>query len=98
MVNTTHTLVGILLARTGLDRWAPYATGTAVLAANLPDIDIVTRFAGNATWVSYHRGITHTIVGIPILSLLLAVAMTAISGTQPLVESFRKHFAVALIV
>jgi inner membrane protein len=86
------------MARTGLDRWTPHATWTAVIASNLPDIDIVAQFAGNAIWVDYHRGVTHTIVGIPILSLLLAVTMSTLSRARPRVESFKKHFAVALIV
>src|SRR5215470_1515671 len=98
MMNSTHTLLGIAMARTGLDRWTPHATRTAVIASNLPDIDIVTQFAGSATWVDYHRGITHTIVGIPILSLLLAVAMSTFSHARPQVGSFKKRFADAWIV
>ena len=42
MENLTHTLVGILLAHAGLNRWTPRATAICVVAANLPDIDIVT--------------------------------------------------------
>src|ERR1700754_2449891 len=98
MMNSTHTLVGIAIARTGLDRWTPHAIWTAVIATNLPDIDIVARFAGTATWLDYHRGITHTIVGIPILSLLVAAAMSAFSRARPRTQSFQKHFAVALMV
>ena len=76
MFNSTHTLVGLALARTGLDRWIPRAALTAVIAANLPDIDIVTQFAGTTTYLNYHRGLSHTIVGTPLLSFALACVST----------------------
>ena len=41
MENLAHTLVGAALARAGLDRLSPLAMSTALLAANLPDIDVV---------------------------------------------------------
>jgi inner membrane protein len=91
MFNSTHTLVGFALARVGLDRWAPYAVWTAVIASNLPDIDIATEFHNTATYIAYHRGITHTVVGVPLLSLALAGVMHAISG------NFWRHLWIALI-
>ncbi len=50
MFNSTHTLAGFALSRTGLNRWAPYAAWTAVIASNLPDIDIVAQFGGAASY------------------------------------------------
>jgi inner membrane protein len=91
MFNSTHTLVGLAIARTGAGRWAKYGTATAVIAANLPDIDIVTSFWGTAAYLDHHRGITHSIVGIPFLALLLACAMYFFSG------NFGKTYAIALI-
>jgi inner membrane protein len=64
---------------------------TAVIAANLPDIDIVTGLSGTSTYLRYHRGITHTIVGIPVLALVLAAVMYTFSA------NFWKTFLVALI-
>src|SRR5436309_3221232 len=75
MFNSTHTFVGVAIARTGLDRWVPRAVITAAIAANLPDIDIVTAMSGTPMYLEYHRGITHSIVGIPILALLLTAVM-----------------------
>ena len=72
MDNVTHTLVGAALAETGLKRWTPFATPTLLIAANFPDIDIIVGLFGSLTYLEHHRGITHAIVGIPILSLLLA--------------------------
>jgi hypothetical protein len=51
MFNSTHTLTGLILARTGVDRWAPRATLTAVIAANLPDIDIVCGLPGSVGYI-----------------------------------------------
>src|SRR5215471_7911337 len=91
MFNSTHTLVGFAIARTGIDKWAPYATATAVIAANLPDIDIVVAPAGTAAYIDLHRGITHALIGIPILALLLAASIYPFSG------KFWKTFSVAIL-
>src|SRR5205085_8896578 len=91
MFNSTHTFVGLAIARSGMDRWTPRAAMTAVIAANLPDIDIVTALSGTSTYLRYHRGITHTIVGIPILALVLTALMYTFSA------NFWKTFLVALI-
>ncbi len=72
MDNVTHTLVGAALAETGLKRWTPLATTTLLLGANFPDIDIVVGLFDTLTYLEHHRGITHAIVAIPLLSLLLA--------------------------
>src|SRR5262245_44855876 len=80
MFNSTHTLVGLAIARTGLDKWVPYATATALIATNLPDIEILTGLAGTPTYIEYHRGITHTFIGIPILSLALSLGIYIFSG------------------
>lgn len=76
MDNATHTLCGLALARLGLDRFGPAATVTTVVAANLPDLDIVVHpLLGKSGYLCYHRGITHALLGIAIESLLLATAV-----------------------
>jgi inner membrane protein len=77
MDNVTHTLVGAVLAEAGLKRWTPLAAPTLLLAANFPDIDIVVGLSDRLTYLEHHRGITHAIVAIPLLSLLLAGLMQA---------------------
>lgn len=77
MDNVTHTLVGAALAETGLRRWTPLATPTLLLAANFPDLDIVVGLFGRFAYLEHHRGITHAIVALPLLSLLLAGLMYA---------------------
>ncbi len=91
MFNSTHTFVGLAIARTGFDDWVPRAALTAVFAANFPDIDIVTALSSTGTYLEYHRGITHTFVGIPLLALALTAVMFIFSG------SFWKTYLVALI-
>ncbi len=71
MDNATHTLVGLLVAKAGLERLSPYATATCLLAANAPDVDVVTRLGGPWFALQHHRGITHSIIGVLALSLLL---------------------------
>jgi inner membrane protein len=99
MFNSTHTLAGIALSRTGLDRWAPFATWTAVIASNLPDIDILTGFISTASYLDHHRGVTHSLIGVPVLSLMIALVMAWISrkaGKPPV--PFCRHFGIAFIV
>jgi inner membrane protein len=73
MDNLTHSLVGLALAETGLKRLTPLATTTLIVAANFPDIDIVTGLAGPLVYLEHHRGITHALMAIPPLSILLAI-------------------------
>lgn len=91
MFNSTHTFVGLAIARTGLDDWVPRAAATAVIASNLPDIDILSDLNSMPSYIEYHRGITHSLVGIPVLSLALAGAMYIFT------RSFWKTFVVALL-
>lgn len=72
MDNLTHSLVGLTAARAGLERLSPGATLLCVLAANSPDCDIAILLSGDRwTYLQHHRGITHAIVGIVVLSLLV---------------------------
>ena len=91
MFNSTHTFVGLLIAKMGVGKWARYGTATAVIASNLPDIDSIAGFWGTATYLEHHRGITHSLIGIPALALLLSVVMYFFSG------NFGKTYAIALI-
>ncbi len=75
MDNLTHTLTGIALSHAGLNRKTRFATLAAVLGANLPDIDLVTRLAGSATYLKYHRGLTHSLLGAAVLAAALAAVV-----------------------
>jgi inner membrane protein len=71
--NLTHSLVGLVAARGGLERVSPLATLTCVLAANAPDADVVALLGGPSFYLEHHRGITHGLVGALALALLLPV-------------------------
>ncbi|HEX5707937.1 MAG TPA: metal-dependent hydrolase [Pyrinomonadaceae bacterium] len=77
MENLTHTLVGLVAARAGLERVSPYATAVCVVAANLPDADIVTLASGQWTYLEHHRGVTHSVVGTLALGVLLPLFVFA---------------------
>lgn len=74
MDNLTHTLTGFAISYAGFNRKTRYATVAIVIGANLPDIDMISRFWGNVTYLKYHRGITHSIIGVTVLGILLAAA------------------------
>src|SRR6202790_2400522 len=66
----THTATGLFLSRIGLKRWSPLATPILMLAANAPDIDIVTASGGSLNYLHYHRHLTHSLVALPLMALL----------------------------
>ena len=65
MEPVTHLLTGACLARTGLNRRAAYATAAMAIAAEFPDIDTLWTLRGPVSGFEHHRGITHTLLGIP---------------------------------
>jgi len=84
----THALSGAVLGMLNRDRNAgPSATAEsarsdrgislAVLAGSVfPDIDVVTLAGGPFMFFNYHRGPTHSIAGIVVLSALLALVFS----------------------
>src|SRR3990172_4517704 len=70
----THGFSGILISRTGFyQRWGRAASITFVAGALIPDIDHFTlRLAGPVAYLKYHRGFTHSIIGIIPLALIIA--------------------------
>jgi inner membrane protein len=71
MDNLTHTLTAIAISQTGLNRKTRFATLTVILAANAPDLDIVAGLKDGATYLKYHRGITHSFIGIIAIAVIL---------------------------
>jgi inner membrane protein len=75
MDNLTHTLAGIALSQAGLNRRSRFATLALILGSNAPDVDIVSRLGGSATYLQDHRGITHSLAGVTALALILTAAI-----------------------
>ena len=71
MDNITHTLTAVALSQAGLNRKTRFATLALVVGANLPDVDLVWAYGGTATYLKYHRGITHSLLGVTLLTALL---------------------------
>ncbi|HLY60012.1 MAG TPA: metal-dependent hydrolase [Terriglobia bacterium] len=83
MDNLTHSLTALALSQAGLNRKTRFATLTLIAGANLPDIDLVATFSGGATYLKYHRGITHSILGAAILATALGALVYFLGRKAP---------------
>ncbi|HEY7790919.1 MAG TPA: metal-dependent hydrolase [Vicinamibacterales bacterium] len=73
MDNITHTLVGLTLSRTPLERAGRGTTAALIIASNLPDIDVVMALhGGRAAYLADHRAFTHSVFGIVVLAIVTA--------------------------
>lgn len=77
MDNLTHTLAGAVLARAGLGRRTPLAMPTLLLAANLPDLDVLAYLRDPLFALTFRRGWTHGVLAMAVLPLALAGGMAA---------------------
>ena len=68
MEPVTHFLFGAAMGRAGLNRKTGLATATLTLAAEAPDLDVLSRFGGSAFGFNHHRGFTHSFLGIPLVA------------------------------
>jgi inner membrane protein len=77
MENLCHTLTGWVIARAGIGRLSPLATSTCIVAANLPDADVVSLAWGDLVYLEHHRGVTHSLPGLAAQAVLLPLVMWA---------------------
>ena len=63
------------MGRAGLNRKTALATVTLVLSAEAPDLDVLGYFGGPVYGFAHHRGITHTLVGVPMMAALTVVVV-----------------------
>ncbi len=80
MDNISHSLISIAVAATVSCKSSPKvrkaAIWTAILAGNLPDIDVVTTIMANhakLVYLLHHRGHTHTILYVLLTGLLIGL-------------------------
>jgi inner membrane protein len=71
MEPVTHFLTGACLSRAGLNRKTALATITLTLAAEAPDLDVLSSFGGRAFGFAHHRGFTHSFLGLILMSTLV---------------------------
>ncbi|HEX3031282.1 MAG TPA: metal-dependent hydrolase [Bacillota bacterium] len=64
-------------------------TLTAMTASVLPDADFITRAAGSFAYFKYHRGPSHSLMGILILAVLLTLALGWLYPNIPRRRFFR---------
>jgi inner membrane protein len=76
MDNICHTLVGAAMAEAGLKRHTAYASATLMIAANLPDLDVLV-FATDVPSISFRRGWTHGVAGQALLPIGLTLLVMA---------------------
>jgi inner membrane protein len=85
--NLTHSLVGWALGEAGFKRKTGLAVATLVIAANLPDVDVLGLPFGEN--LAFRRGITHGPLAWAVMAPGLAAAMLAFDrwqarrGTRP---------------
>ena len=101
MDNLTHTLVGLTLARTPLERAGRGTTAALVLGSNAPDIDIVAAIGGAASYLEWHRGLTHGPLGVVGLGMasagVIELCLRFFSKTDHPSASFTMLSMVAMI-
>jgi inner membrane protein len=85
MDNLTHSLVGMMMSRCGLEAWSKERGFTAmmVLAANVPDVDAYPFFTSQVDYLDIHRGYTHALIMAPVMALLPILIVKAITRTRP---------------
>lgn len=88
MDTLTHALSGLLIGRATSSKTTKIYKKRLSLRARLlagffaaafPDIDIIARFFGTLNYLEMHRGITHSIIMLPIWALLISVVYAKIS-------------------
>src|SRR6267142_3411675 len=82
MDTLTHALSGALLARATAPKDAPPGSLARRIAAGFfacaaPDLDIVFRLFGPIVYLENHRGVTHSLVLLPLWALLLSWILAA---------------------
>jgi inner membrane protein len=75
MDNLCHTLVGAAIGEAGLKRRTRYGSAALMIAANLPDVDVLV-FATSVPSVAFRRGWTHGVLAQALLPVVFAAVMT----------------------
>ncbi len=64
------------------------------LAAAAPDLDAVVRLFGSDVYLGQHRGITHSLVAMPLWALVLAVGFSYLGGRR---YGWKAYYGVSLL-
>lgn len=88
MDNVTHSLVGLMLARVGLNRGEKGGAIMVVLAANAPDIDAYSYFTSNVAYLEQHRAYLHALAFAPFVALIPLLLVKLFTRTRFTVWSY----------
>ena len=82
MDNFCHTLVGAACGEAGLKHKTRFANATLMIAANLPDVDVLSFFTDTDP-ISFRRGWTHGVVAQLTLPIVFTGVMYAWGRLRP---------------
>jgi inner membrane protein len=95
--NLCHTLVGAAVGEAGLNRRTRFGNATLMIAANLPDIDVLA-FAASEPAVAIRRGWTHGLAAQVVLPIALTAVMLLVARVRPPREGGRPVRAGGLLL
>jgi len=103
MDTLTHALSGALLARAtaGIEKPAlPLGRriGIGFVIAAFPDIDVVATWISPLAYLYHHRGITHSLVMLPLWTVLLSLLLAWIWRSGPGWRSYAPVVALSLFI
>jgi len=96
----THALSGALIARATAPTPGPDTlpvvrrVAVGMMAAALPDIDFVTSYLSPIAYLHHHRGVTHSILMLPLWTFLIAWVCVLIWRRD---RSWRAYFGIAAL-
>jgi inner membrane protein len=82
MDNLCHTLAGAVIGETGLKRSTRFGNPVLMIAANLPDIDVLA-FATSTPAVALRRGWTHGVLAQALLPVLFTALVLLVDRRWP---------------
>ncbi len=99
MDTLTHALSGALMARAAVPERPAHTTradcvALGFLAAAFPDVDVVFSYISPLAYLYYHRGITHSLVMLPLWAFGLAWIWSRLRRRK---EAFRSYLLVAAL-
>ncbi len=103
MDTLTHALSGALLARAtaGIEKPAlPMGRriGIGFLVAAFPDLDVVATWISPLAYLYHHRGVTHSLVMLPLWTILLSLIFALVWRKGPGWKSYAPVVALSLAV
>lgn len=100
MDTLTHALSGALLARATAPKPAPDTlpvlrrVAVGMMAAAFPDLDFITGYFGDLAYLYHHRGVTHSLIMLPLWAFLIAYVCALIWRRD---RGWRAYFGVAAL-